>query len=558
MWERFFGKFGEQAARLAARLTPGQRIAIGILAAAVFAGLLFAAFFTGRGEFTALARHKDDAELRRMAHKLETAGYGVRVEQGALQVKSEQLPQALNYIASEVTAGPRRDGWAWLDQDPQWGDTSVRLTEKVKRAKTINLEESIKVCPDIVDAIVELNIKREPLTVLGGGDASNSASVAVTLGPGIGRLTNVQVRTIRAIVSGGAPIPFQAVKVTDNRLNEYALGEDGSGEGAGFDERRLAHIAHYKREIAAYMGRTFRESEYSLFVDVKLDRQKTESDAEMLAPPESPVKVKERAEKETRAGAADGGGDGLARDAQGMVVPGDRAPPRKSEAAPAAGGERTLTEIEYAPLVGRTRDRTVKPAGAIQEVSVAVRVDKAAVQRVVAALNAGADPAPPSRGGIDATGFCKEMEGEIRNMLAIQGKVSVSVLPGVMLPVPAASEDAPVVRTAASGRWAARHAALIAGVLFAIAALGFIYTLARRAVPPPIEIPPAMLPGEREAVAEDLRRAAEAIAELRLEDEEFSDCVQEIGALSRSRPELAAEVVRMWTGTGERPAERSQ
>jgi len=554
VWERFFGKFGEQAARLAASLTPGQRIAAGVLAGTVFIGLLLTAFFAGRGEFTALARHKDGAELQRMAQKLENAGYGVRVEQGALQVKSEQLPQALNYIASEVTSGPRRDGWAWLDQDPQWGDTSVRLSEKVKRAKTINLEESIKVCPDIVDAIVELNIKREPLTVLGGGGASNSASVAVTLGPGIGRLTNVQVRTIRAIVSGGAPIPFPAVKVTDNRLNEYALDDDGSGEGAGFDERRLAHIAHYKREIAAYMGRTFREREYSLFVDVKLDRLKTESDAELVAPPESPVKVKERAERETRTG-----GGSVAQDAQDAAAPEDGAPAPR--AAAAGGGERTVTEVEYAPVVGRTRDKTVKPAGAIQEVSVAVRVDKAAVGRVVAALNAGADPADPAepaRAGIDAAGFCKEMETEIRNMLAIQGKVSVSVLPGVMLPAPAASEDAPVVRTAAAGDWARRHAALIAGVLFVIAALGFIYTLARRAAPPPIDIPAAGVLDGHAADGGAEPRAADAIAELRLEDEEFAEDVRRLGELSRARPDLAADVVRAWTEAGARPAERSR
>ncbi|HNR99785.1 MAG TPA: hypothetical protein PKX48_08195 [Planctomycetota bacterium] len=535
VWERFLGTFRERAARLAAGLTPSQKIAAAVLAGAVCLGLLFAAFFSGRGEFTALARHQDGGELRRMALKLENAGYGVRVEQGALRVKSEQLPQALNYLASEVTSGPRRDGWAWLDQDPQWGDTSVRLSEKVKRAKTINLEESIKACPDIVDAIVELNIKREPLTVLGGGGASNSASVAVTLAPGIGRLTNAQVRTIRAIVSGGAPIPFQAVKVADNRLNEYALEDDGSGGGAGFDERRLAHIAHYKREIAAYMGRTFRESEYSLFVDVKLDRRKTESDAELVAAPESPVKVKERAEREThgRASGADPAGG----------APGD------------GGGERMVSEVEYAPVVGRTRDKTVKPAGAIQEVAVAVRVDKAAVGRVVAALNVEAGPAEPARPGIDAAGFCKELEDEIRNMLAIQGKVSVSVLPGVMLAAPAAPEAAPPIRTAAAGEWASRHAALIAGVLFVIAALGFIYTLARRAVPPPIDIPPAGLLDGHAAEGGEESRAADTIAELRLEDEDFAEDVGAIGVFCRTRPGAAAEAVRAWAEADARPAE---
>ena len=80
MWERFLGTFRERAARLAAGLTPSQKIAAAVLAGAVCLGLLFAAFFSGRGEFTALARHQDGGELRRMALKLENAGYAEMLE----------------------------------------------------------------------------------------------------------------------------------------------------------------------------------------------------------------------------------------------------------------------------------------------------------------------------------------------------------------------------------------------------------------------------------------------------------------------------------------------
>ncbi len=578
MWERFFGKYWEQVKRLVTSLAPSQRITIGILAATVFIGLLVVAFFTGQGGYTALARHNDPAELQRMAGKLQDAGYGVRVQSGTLEVKEEQLPQALNYVASTVSSTPRRDGWAWLDQDPQWGDTSVRLTEKVKRAKTINIEESIKICPDIVDVIVELNIKREPLTVMGGVGEGNGASVIVTLAPGVGRLTPAQVRVIRNIVSGGAPIPFQAVKVTDNKLNEYALEEDESGDGAGLDERRLAQIKYYKREIATYMERTFRECEYSLFVDVKLNRDKIQSDAETVTPPKKPVKVREREERETGRRTVGGDVPGTKTNTTASIGgPGKK----EEENSVAAGGasvdveERTSTETEYAPLVGRTTERTVKSAGAIEKISVAVRVDKSKTEKVVGLLNKVKDldsskdidkaleelkKDPARRMGLDSAvlAYCAEMAGEIGKMFAVDGTPSVTVQPGVML---LASQDlgSPIVRAETAGEWLLGHATLLASVLFGLAALGFVYTLARRSIPAPIEIPPVELPEERQAAAaasvKTQEQAAEAIAELNLEDDEFSGGLKQIGVLSKDRPGLAASVVKMWMGTDPRTAE---
>jgi flagellar biosynthesis/type III secretory pathway M-ring protein FliF/YscJ len=577
VWERFFGKYWEQVKRLLASLAPSQRITIGILAATVFIGLLVVAFFTGQGGYTALARHKDLTELQRMATKLQDAGYGVRVENGTLEVKQEQLPQALNYVASSVNSTPRRDGWGWLDQDPQWGDTSVRLTEKVKRAKTINVEESIKVCPDLVDALVELNIKREPLTVMGGTGDGNSASVIVTLAPGIGRLSPGQVRVIRNIVSGGAPVPFAAVKVTDNKLNEYALEDDDNGDGAGFDERRLAQIKHYKREIASYLERTFRECEYSLFVDVKLNREKVQSDAETVTPPKKPVKVREREEKENSTRATGGDSVGVARNVNAAGIDkkdkdlGDAAGAPVGASATVDTEDRTSTEIEYAPLVGRTTEKTMKPAGNIEKISVAVRIDKSKTEKVVGLLGKvpnldrskdieKALEEVRGKTGLDEAvdAYRQDMETEIGKMLlAVDAKPTVSVQTGIML---LASQDlnAPAVRTVTASEWLFEHATLIACALFGLAALGFVYTLARRSIPAPIEIPPVELPEERQAVAaanaKTQETAAEAVAELNLEDDEFSGGVQQIAMLSKDRPGLAASVVKMWIGTDPRAA----
>ena len=209
MFNRFLGDKWEQVKTLYARLTPSQRLTIAVLGATVAVALLTIALLTGRASYTALARHNDGVELRRMESELRSAGYGVRVHGGTLEVQETQLPGALNFVANRVTGTPRRDGWAWLEEDPKWGETSVRLKEKVLRKKTINLEESIKMSPDIVDAIIELNIKPAGLTVLSGGAEDNSASVLVHLAPGVGRLKSGQVRVIRNVVSGGAPVPLQ-------------------------------------------------------------------------------------------------------------------------------------------------------------------------------------------------------------------------------------------------------------------------------------------------------------------------------------------------------------
>jgi flagellar M-ring protein FliF len=570
VWQRFFGTTWQQGKELLGRLSPSQRLTMGILGLTVFLGLLVIAVFAGRGSYVALARHRNVTELQAMAVQLREAGYAVRVNDGALEVKENQLPRALSYVAAEVASTPRRDGWAWLDKDPSWGETSVRQREKSRRARTINLEESIKVCPDVADALVVMNVKNAPTTVLSPDDGENSASVTVTLAPGVGRLKPGQVRVIRSIVSGGAPIPFRKVSVTDNRLNPYPIEEEESGGLAGFDERRHAHIKDYRQRIAEYLEQTFRRCEYSLFVDVKLRRDRVQRSSEKIEPPKKGVLTEEIVEKHTGRRDIGGRAPGTKSNVSAKLLgPGESAPQ-------VAGGELTTvdteeldkTERRYAPLVSRMHEERSTPAGAIEKISVAVRVDKRALEKVVGELKGlRATPEeladdPTARKELDANveDYLQEREKQIEGMLRIHGAdgaqdpISVSVRPDWLL----AADGLVAAAGAPAGgvwQWAREHAILMTLAALGFAALTFAYSLARRAIPPPIEIPSIEMPEDDLVVEGDAAEGGaeqeEEVPEITLEDKEFSDSLGQVESVVRDKPNLAASVVKLWVADQE-------
>ena len=563
MWKRFVGKYWDQSKEILGRLTPSQRLTAAVLALTVFLGLLILAFFTGRGSYVALARHRNLTELQAMAAQLREAGYSVRVREGTLEVKESQLPRALSYVAGEVASTPRRDGWAWLDKEAGWGETSVRQAQKARRARTINLEESIKVCPDIADALVVLNIKDTPFTVLDAGESENSASVTVTLAPGVGRLKPGQVRVIRNIVSGGAPVPFRNVKVTDNRLNMYPVEEEELDGFGTFDERRQAQIKDYRKRIAAYLEQTFRSAEYSLFVDVKLTRERVESDAEMIVdPPKKGIVTSETVEKQKSTRRIGGESPGTKTNVSARLLgPGESAPETPSSALRTVDTEEKETsKREYTLLVSRKHDRVKKPAGSIEKISVAVRLDKEAVERVVSKLR-GIDleakkksDNSKERSELETAveDYLRESEKEIEQMLSIHGPVNVSVRPDILL---AGTMEIETARNAGGTlfNWARENAFLLVFLFLGLISLGFVYTLARRAIPPPIEIPSVDLPegGDvvvEEAKAEEEEPQEESIPELQLEDDEFAGTLAQAESVGRERPGVAAAVVKLWIG----------
>jgi len=557
VWQRIFGKYSEQVRRLLGKLTPSQRLTLGILACTLFVGLVVLAFLVDRGTYVALARHRDPVRLQAMAQQLKLAGYEVRVRNGALEVPEGELPRALSYVAGEVGSSPRRDGWAWLDDEPSWGETSIRQREKQLRARTINLEESIKVCPDIVDALVVLNIKDTPFTVLDSGEEQNSASVTVTLAPGVGRLKPEQVRVIRNIVSGGAPVPYRNVTVTDNRLNMYPVEEDETGGLAGLDERRTAQIKDYRKRIASYLEQTFAPGEYSLFVDIKLQREKIESEAELVEPPKKPVLTEEVSETETGRRQI-GGAPGTKPNVAAKVYQPGESPKSASSAETVTVDvqQRERTERRYSPVVSTTRNKRSKPAGEIERISVAVRLDKYALERVVSKLRGISLKAedgtedPKARSELEGAiqDYLAECEREITTMLKLHGQVDVSVRKDVLL---ARSRVAERSIRASGGvfRWAKDNAVVIGLVLLGLGALGFIYGLARRSIPPPIEIPPVEIP-EEEAIevseAEEESGDHAEIPELELHDEELETTAEQIQKAAREKPQVAATAVKLW------------
>ncbi len=560
MWKTFAGKYIKQVKELLKKLTPSQRLSLGILGASVFLGILMLVFFAGRIQYRALAHHSDAAKLEDLRSRLHYADYDVKVENGVVKVKESQLPGALQFVASTIDAPPRRDGWKWLDEDPGWGETSVRIQEKKRRAKTINIEESIKLCDDIVDAYVELNVQNSSFTVLDMDDTGNSASVTVDLAPGVGALKPGQVRTIRNIVSGGASIPYNNISVTDNNLREYPVADEETGVSGFFDEKRFSYIKHYKKEISNYLNKTFEPAQYSLFVDVKLSRENVQEKSEELKTPEpgEQLKVRETVEEMTGRRTIGGGAPGTKPNMSAAKVGSAQNP------VTSGGGEAadrmtvdtettTKSEIEYSQQYGRTNTIRTIPPGEIKKISVAVRLDKDAVEKKLPEEGDAASGLP-----VTIPEYIKKRRAEIEQMLKIQGDATVSVEVDQLLTARTLLAHADT--QAGIWDWMAENVSLIVLLLMGLGALGFAYTLARRAIPPPIEIPPVELPEEKSTEEDALKveqeqKEAEHVID---EDVEFSEGLQQVTTLLKERPEIGAGVVKMWLGAEHQPVEETE
>lgn len=542
MWRKFFGKYLDQIKTVYGRLSPSQRVTAGILGATVFLGLFVLAFFTNQSSYTALARHKQPGELQSMKARLEGEGFDVRVEDGVLKVNQNELHQALNYVAGEIKSAPKVDGWRWLDEDPKWGETSLRLKEKKRRALTIILEEAIKICPDIVDASLVLNVKDSNFSVLDTGDKGNSASLVVELAPGIGQLTNEQVRVIRNTVCGGAAIPMENISLTDDKLNEYHLDDgDGLGGMTAFDEKRMGYIKHYTKLIADFLSPPFKRDQFALVVDVKLSRRKVESESKTYKKPDPDDQLKKREVNETTSGTrrVAGGVPGVESNTSGA----NRLNATNEPAA--AGGrsssdivdnqETTKEEVEYDTQFGHTLEKSSMPAGEIEDIAVSLRLDQDAVDRI--------------RGSRTAEDYVTDRKSEISNLLKLHQK-SVNVM--VTLDKFVIPGDAPQETVEAKESllgWlqstAKNNVSLIAVFIIALGAMGFVYTLARKAIPPPIEIPSVELPEEpeeEEAEETETNRIIETLEE----NKDFVRNLQEVESLGRDNPNIIANVMRLW------------
>jgi len=149
---------------------------------------------------------------------------------------------------------------------------------------------------------------------------------------------------------------------------------------------------------------------------------------------------------------------------------------RRAKARGDAGGDTTTIDIqdrehverEYATLVSRTHDRRSIPAGAIEQISVAIRLDKDALEKVVGKLGAvlkKSDSTDKGKGGGEVddavSAYLKTREDEIGKMLQLHGPVSVTVQPDILLATSGETETA-VARSGGAILWASENALLLA------------------------------------------------------------------------------------------------
>lgn len=533
---RFWERFRSEASALWARLTRTQRLVLAGVVAVAALGMIAVGALGGGSEYRTLGSYADAAQVESMTAELAKRGMDVRREGTAIQVRAEELPRALA-AAGELSQSSRHQAWAWLWQDPKWGETGKRIETKEILSRVADLEEAMEMLEDVAEAHLVLNLPpRGPLLLANEG--SSSASVTVGLRAGKESLSTSTVRIIREMVSGGTGIRREDVRVADHR-KAYPAPEDGGG--GSFEELHRTAVAYYERKIAGLLSSVFRPDAYTVMVDLQLDRESVRTEIQAFAEPVSATsKTADETEKELRTNADPAVGLG----ANVRVNE-----PTRLE--PVLVGERNRERLEEEKEVrfGETRETKVRAPGDVKKISVLVRLDKKAAAEVLLADRRVLDGAAAKVDGKDLDTYVETWKQDIQKALGIRGDSEVSVrLDSLVTEVVAASEGPP------PGFLRRHTAALVLGAL-ALIAIGAIYAIARRSIPGPIELPTLETLAEAEKEVEAPPPPAEPEPELDV----VSESAQSVGDWIRRNPAATAVLLRLWiTGDGTSPSERGQ
>jgi flagellar biosynthesis/type III secretory pathway M-ring protein FliF/YscJ len=566
-----FSRLAAELKELLRKLTVSQKITLGLLGFLIAAGVVVAVTLARGDSYVRLGGGGDPKTLAAMKSLLDQHGilYRISTEGGgtALEVTRERAAHA-RWLAAEGGITTAKDSnLDWLFGEPSFLDTENRVDQRLLESRKRTVEDALRWSPGIRDA--RIVVQRGPEPIYAARTAStDSAAVAVALRPGVASLSRMEAGAIRSLVAGAFNIPPQNIQVTDDHLRKYAY-LDSTAAGLSEDEDRtqkqvLTTVDNLLRGI-------YRPAEFVVGVLVDLSSRRSQV-VKVTYDPEKVATAERETLKETETNHRGPGG------AVG-VAPNVSPAGGLGSAEPAgSAGEKQSREKKQSSIDNRfsnVEEKIEVPAGELKGLSVNVVLDRAAVRRVLQAeeftrLTPQRKDSEKVQGEADIVNFTVEgkvgagnldqaieahrrSEAEfLKEQLPMSGaKVNVSV---VMFPKP----EMPAVLAASTRTlgWAADHwNDLLLGTV-AVVGLFLVYRMFGRALPQPLDVPAL----DESALEEETRAADAEIAQLEAQlasaaggagglpggAGRLGDSVEAVNTLTRSHPETASAVIRLW------------
>jgi len=344
-----------------------KRLAImGGTAALLIAGLIFLSVRASRPDMGLLFTDLEPAQAQTITEKLRgmNVPFQVTADGTGVMAPVNRLPELRMSLAAEQISGPI--GYELLDKQDALGTTAFLQNVNHVRAVEGELARSISSLSAVQKARVHLSIPQRALFER----EQRKPSAAITLRTRT-RLSPGQVTAIRDLVSAAVPdLEPGRISIVDQNGTLLARSgtDDATGMAATLEERRTGLEGRLRQDVETMLERIVGPGKVRAEVAAELDLETVRQESEIFDPDTQVV---------ARSTTVESGQQSTDNQPTGPVTVANNLPDAEAQGAQGATSSTSATEtseqVEYQN--SRTRTTTMRNAGSIKRLSVAVMVD---------------------------------------------------------------------------------------------------------------------------------------------------------------------------------------
>lgn len=342
--------------------------AMGVISLALIAGLVALSMRATSPNMGLLFTDLEPAQAQAITDKLKGMDVPFRLTPDGTGVMApdSRLAELRMSLAAEQMTG--QIGYELLDKQDALGTTAFLQNVNHVRAIEGELSRSIASLSAVSKARVHLSIPQRQLF----DREQRKPSAAITLKTR-GRLTAAQVDAIRNLVAASvADLEPGRISIVDQ--TGTLLAQSGNGDVAsaatGLEERRVAMEARLRTDVETMLERIVGPGKVRAEIAATLDIETVRQEAEVFDPDSQVV---------LRSTTVESGQQNSDSENGGPVTVANNLPETQAETDAAGGVRSTSAANESSEQVdyqnSRTRTTTVRDAGAVKRLSVAVMVD---------------------------------------------------------------------------------------------------------------------------------------------------------------------------------------
>lgn len=362
------------------RLSNGQKLALMLALAAVFALVVGALIWSRTSEYKVLYSGLEDRDGGAIIASLQQMNipYKMSDSGGAILVPSEVVYETRLRLASQGLPRGGNVGFELMDNQ-KLGISQFQEQVNYQRALEGELARSVQSLSSVQYARVHLAIPRPSVFIR--DQEKPSASVLLNLYPGR-VLDQGQVSGIVHMVSSSVPdLSYKNVTVVDQNGNLLSKSDSDMGH-AGLDSAQLDYVKRielsYIKRIESILSPITGPGNVHAQVTADLDFSQVEQTAETFKPNPTPTDAAVRSEQVTESN----GGGSVPSGVPGALSnqpPGAASAPITAPTVPSGGGSSVMGNSHKESTINYEVDKTIKhvkqATGTIKRLSVAVVVN---------------------------------------------------------------------------------------------------------------------------------------------------------------------------------------